>query len=336
MSPIFIIAMIIVWIVVSQAKKAARQGMTSGAKALGRKARVGARRRIDSYRESVRSGREDVEGRIEDAAGEFEGRVERAAEKLEDRWSRAEELLGNRIEEEAEPVTAEESWPDWTEPSLEDEVGTSPLTVPEELPPAPEPVSESLPESPPAPPPRTASEEARSAALASRAAAAAAAATAAAAASQALRGMNQPEPEPEPEAEPTPADRELADRELADRVEAELSTGVLEKDLFESGRPGFEIEERFREEFQGRRVHWSGRLDRAETNLGGEQVEIIVQEADDDPLGRPLRWTFQLPRADAEDLISKREIPLTIEGTLDACDPYLRRVSLADARRESR
>ena len=309
MSPIFIIAMVVVWLVVSQAKKAARKGMSAGARAAGRSVRDRVRGRIEGYRDVVRGQTEDVERQLERSAGE-----------LEDRWSRAERMLGGQDADPsgADPGGAElgdaEAWGADTEPdelpsTREGEAPRPEFGVVEEEPP--------LIEIQPTPGHKLTPYETRAAGRQ-----AAAAAVAAAAAAQFARA--------EAEAEAMPSDSELTST-----VELDLTIHALERDLFESARPGFEIEERFREEYRGRRVLWSGLLDRAEGSLGSDRIEVFVHEAGNDPVVRPLRWAFDLPRAEGADLVGQRELAVAIEGTLESCDPYLRQVSLKDARRQA-
>jgi len=116
-------------------------------------------------------------------------------------------------------------------------------------------------------------------------------------------------------------------------LERELSPDVLRERLFADSAPGFEVARRFQEEFRGRRVRWSGELDRAARGLGARaRVQVTVETSATPlaPIARPLRWTFALEPEAGADLVGQRKLPLTVEGTLEAVDPYLLQFTLAD------
>ena len=119
-------------------------------------------------------------------------------------------------------------------------------------------------------------------------------------------------------------------------LEPELTPELLHGRLFADSPPGFEISRRFQEQFRGRRVRWTGELDRADRRLGGRpivQVTVETPATSGSSIARPLRWTFSLDGEAGTDLVGQRKRPVTVEGTLLECDPYLLLFTLGDVER---
>lgn len=120
------------------------------------------------------------------------------------------------------------------------------------------------------------------------------------------------------------------------RVPGILVEGAeIQAALFAEHRPGFEVEDDFKERFQGRSLRWTGTLDQANSILGTDRVELRLVGHAEDGMERPITVTCELPESVAGDLLGQRDIEITVEGTLASCDPYMQGLRLEDSRRSS-
>lgn len=103
--------------------------------------------------------------------------------------------------------------------------------------------------------------------------------------------------------------------------------------LFAEHRPGFEIEDEFEERFRGRSLRWTGTLDQANSILGTDRVELRLLGHAGDGMERPITVSCELSTSEAGDLLGQRGIEITVEGTLESCDPYMQGLRLKSSRR---
>ena len=111
---------------------------------------------------------------------------------------------------------------------------------------------------------------------------------------------------------------------------------ALVDDLFESGRPGFEVKELFESEHLGRIVRWRAVIDRVESFRqdellqDGPGVRVVTEYQPEDPGARRVRVDIGV---DSETgALLERGKGLAFVGALSSCDPYLHSFTLRDAR----
>jgi hypothetical protein len=120
-----------------------------------------------------------------------------------------------------------------------------------------------------------------------------------------------------------------------------LDVNAVCHDLFCSGKISFQINEIFKQRYEGLEIHWSGKLTRVDSypfdlvfgNEPGTKAEFEVAEIEGDPFGSDtVRAVVQLP-AEAHDAMSPRTgETIAFAGTLVRCDSFMRLLFVADGK----
>lgn len=124
-----------------------------------------------------------------------------------------------------------------------------------------------------------------------------------------------------------------AERSTAEEVETTpmeaLEPAALSFDLFAEGVPGFEASERFETSYRGREVSWTGTLSRVSS--GEAELDLLAL---DPTAANPklVRARCALSNGAEEGLRGSEGTAVTLRGTLADCDPFLRILTLQDAR----
>jgi len=145
-------------------------------------------------------------------------------------------------------------------------------------------------------------------------------------------GVHVPDPVPPPAA---PTSASPSDPPETTAV-SDLTSETVCRELFAGDRMSFETSQIYEERFEGRRVRWSGTLDRFESyrddpTLGsGPGIKAVLDLPAIEDGARVVHLVVALPAAEERALLEARGKPLTIEGTLAYCDPYLWTVFLVD------
>ncbi len=137
-------------------------------------------------------------------------------------------------------------------------------------------------------------------------------------------------PEEAPDPEPPEAEAEL----LGD-------ASPVASALFATRRMSTEVVRQFEDEYQGRRVRWQGKLERASSYYSdmvfgsekGTKATFLVAEIQESSYGkREVRAIVQLPPAAEKELRERRGEELTFEGELVRCDAFVRNLFVAHGR----
>ena len=131
-----------------------------------------------------------------------------------------------------------------------------------------------------------------------------------------------PEATPAPDLEPTPA--------ASPEPVAALPAETVCASLFAGSTLSSETQSRFAADFQGKAVRWSGKLSRIE-RLGSSAKAHVDLLAVDDGYGgsRAIRALVPMDAETAKTLQSARGSDITLEGQLQACDPYQRTLTVS-------
>ena len=128
--------------------------------------------------------------------------------------------------------------------------------------------------------------------------------------------------------ETSAAERSTAEEVDGTPMEA-LEPAALSFDLFAEGVPGFEASERFETSYRGREVSWTGTLSRVSS--GEAELDLLAL---DPTAANPklVRARCALSNGAEEGLRGSEGTAVTLRGTLAGCDPFLRILTLQDAR----
>jgi hypothetical protein len=113
------------------------------------------------------------------------------------------------------------------------------------------------------------------------------------------------------------------------------------RDLFATGKASFEINELFKQRYQGSGIQWSGELMRVDHypfdlvfgNKPGAKAELEIDQLESESFGSTsVKAVIQLPRDAREALNERIGETLAFEGTLVKCDSFMRVLFVADGR----
>ncbi|UCD24570.1 MAG: hypothetical protein JSW51_01225 [Gemmatimonadota bacterium] len=143
----------------------------------------------------------------------------------------------------------------------------------------------------------------------------------------------------EADAIPAEAPDTLQDGQATAPLAGGLDVHDLCRALFGSGKISFQINELFKQDYQGLKVQWSGKLTRVDSypfdlvfgNDPGTKAEFEVAELAGDSVGtHVIKAVVQLAPEAYDQLIVKTGQALEFSGTLVKCDSFMKSLFLAD------